>query len=145
MSYGELAGMSAEFGLTKPHGSRRINVSAEDVFTFCEQALSFEMSLLVAAVALALEEEDPAGSIATFQKCLKYGLPDELSITAYEAGIADRFLAQQVGRALLDAGFDGTQFGEAWSSPLREVVVSNLHDAPSWFADAVRIHGADSS
>lgn len=145
MSYGELAGMSADLGLTKPYGSRRIKVSAEDIFTFCEQALSFEMSLLVAAVALALEEEDPPGSVATFQKCLKYGLPDELSITAYEAGIADRFLAQQVGRALLDAGFDGTQFSEAWSSPLREVVVLNLRAAPSWFADAVRIHGADGS
>lgn len=138
LSYSELAATALELGLTKPHGARRIRASPEDIFSFCDQALSFEMSLLVAAVALALDEDDPASSLSAFQKCLKYGLPSGLAITTYESGVADRFLAQQVAQALADAGFSGSIFEEAWSSPLREVVVSLLQTAPSWFSDAVR-------
>ncbi len=144
-SYGELAATATELGLTKPHGARRISVSPEDIFTFCDQALSFEMSLLVAAVALALDEDDPTSPIATFQKSLKYGLPNGLSITTYESGVADRFLAQRIAQELLDAGFLGLSFEEAWSSPLREVVVSVLQSAPSWFSDAVRIHATSAT
>ena len=139
LSYSELVATALEFGLTKPHGARRIRVSPEDIFTFCDQALSFEMSLLVAAVALALGEDDPASPLSAFQKCLKYGLPSGLSVTTYESGIADRYLAQRVAQQLLDAGFSGSSFEEAWSSPLREVVLSVLQSAPSWFSDAVRV------
>lgn len=138
LSYRALVEMALELGLTKPRGGGHIKVSPEDIFKFCDQALSFEMSLLVGAVALALDEDDPASPLSAFQKCLKYGLPSGLSVTTYESGVADRSLAQEVAQQLLNAGFSGSNFQEAWSSPLREVVLSVLQSAPSWFSDAVR-------
>lgn len=136
-SYASLAGLAAELGVTKPRGSRRVKVSVEDVFGFCDQTLSFEFSLITAAIALSLEDDDSESSVAAFQKTLKYGLPDSLSISTYEAGLADRILARRVSAALAEVEYDGTTFEEAWASPLRSVIREVVDGAPSYFASTL--------
>lgn len=81
-----------------PHGqgSRKINEDA--ILNFLEQTLSFEVGLLLGAIATFLS---PGGMeddhfIFEFQKLIKYGLPDSNCAFVYELGLSDRVIAQEV-------------------------------------------------
>jgi hypothetical protein len=74
-----------------------------------EGGFGYEGSLIVGAVVellpLAdLEYQVDEELLATFQKSLKYGLPDQRSIEIYELGFADRVLAQELAETLPEAG-----------------------------------------
>jgi hypothetical protein len=105
-------------GAKKQAGSRKQKVSDDDVLDFLESALAFDCALILAALAqflfdpVALLGEEGA-LLASFQKSLKNGLPDNLSISVYEAGFADRFIAQTIRDALLQDGFEGAYFDAA--------------------------------
>jgi hypothetical protein len=52
-------------------------------------------------------------SLLHFQKSLKYGLPDLLSISCYEFGFSDRFLAQEISDKLWFEDFIEDEFYKA--------------------------------
>lgn len=127
---------------TKPWGERqRRALNGADVQEFLEGCLGFDCPLVLAAVGqflfagagLASEE---ATELNLFQKSLKYGLPDRLSISSYEFGFADRLVSQDTSVALRNAGYVGAFFGPALTAH-RDVVVGVLAAYPTYFSSVL--------
>jgi len=83
--------------------------------------LGFDCPLVLAAVSQFLfgaqnTRDERAAALTLFQKSLKYGLPDWLTITCFDIGFADRFLALELKRALVDSGYEGADFVSAQKS-----------------------------
>jgi POLQ-like helicase len=139
-SYERLINLIAERRATKPHGpNQRHKVAEDDVIKFCEAVLGFDCSLILAAAIQFYREgdnnnDDVASSLLTFQKALKYGLPDPLSIACFEYGFADRVVCQKLANALLNAGFEGANFRSAVTAH-REFINETLMAYPSYFRE----------
>lgn len=117
-SYGEIFRKALKMQVKKKAGKLKRKVSDDDILQFVESTLAFDCALILAALAQFLfTSEDlvgePGESLAHFQKSLKYGLPDTLSMSIFEAGFADRFISQAVRDALLQDGYGGSSFNEA--------------------------------
>ena len=123
---------------SKPWGAeRRRRLTEDDIVDFCENTLGFECSLVLAAVAQFLFgengiREESTAALTLFQKALKYGLPDRLSISCYEHGFADRVVAQRLCDAARADGFSGEYFAPALESH-RERIEAALKDYPCYF------------
>lgn len=122
---------------TKSWGESRRRVTEDDIISFCENTLGYECSLILAAVAEFLFGENGineggAEALALFQKALKYGLPDWLSISCYERGFADRVIAQHLCDAAKAGGFSGKYFVKGLV-PHRKRIEAVLKDYPSYF------------
>jgi len=123
---------------TKPwgeDGARALN--GADILKLLENHLGFDCPLVLSAVGQFLYGQtgianEDAASLNFFQKSLKYGLPDSLSISIYELGFADRVVAQNMCVALLNAGFDGNSVEPAISvhRPTLSTVVAEY---PAYF------------
>lgn len=123
---------------TKPWGTKqRRRLTEDDIVDFCESTLGFESSLILASVAQFLfgennVHEGDMAALTLFQKSLKYGLPDWLSISCYEYGFADRVVAQRLCDAARDEGFSGKFFALGLNSH-RERIEAALKHYPSYF------------
>lgn len=90
------------------HGKRlksRRNVIVEHVVDLCEGTFGYESSLIIGScMEIAKKDgriqEEFEEKMILFQRMIKYGLPDGLSINLYEMGFADRFLALQVAEII---------------------------------------------
>lgn len=107
---------------------------------FVESTLGFDCSLILAAVAKSLFGDrglmiEDAAAISLFQKSIKYGLPDWLSISCVELGFADRVVASGMRDCLLQAGYGEAHAFTAMSTH-RSEIKKFLEDYPSYF-DAV--------
>ena len=127
---------SAENG-SKPWGAGRRRLTDDDITGFCENKLGFECSLVLSAVAQFLFgesdiNEESAAALTLFQKSLKYGLPDWLSISCYEHGFSDRVVAQRLCDVVRAEGFSGKFFEPALRSH-RGQIEEALEDYPSYF------------
>lgn len=137
-TYRELIALTNASGGTKPWGEDgRQRLSESDVLGFLEGGLGFDCPLVVAAVGEFIAELPTADGecrdgLNAFQKCLKYGLPDALSISIYEVGFADRCIAQELATELRAAGYEGTHVDVALASH-RDVFVAVLTRYPSYF------------
>jgi hypothetical protein len=140
--YSSLFAESSEEGGSKPFGKfRRRRLTDDDIVAFCEGTLGFECSLILAAVTQFLYggsfvSAGNSDELGLFQKSLKYGLPDWLTVSCYEAGFADRVVAQRLCDDIRADGFVGTYF-EAALVPHRDRVVATLADYPSYFMSVV--------
>lgn len=120
---------------TKPWGeNKRRKLQDEDIIDFCENTLGFECSLILGAVNQFLfgdiTQVQPS-PLSHFQKSLKYGVPDELSISIYEKGFRDRVIAQKISNTLTSWGYE-EKFLNSFG-PYREVIELELSDYPSYF------------
>jgi len=122
---------------TKPWGSKRRRLTDDDIVDFCESTLGFQCSLILAAVAQFLFGENAmhaegAGALTLFQKSLKYGLPDWLSISCCELGFADRVIAQRLRDVVQGVGYAERFFDSALSLH-RDAINASLADYPTYF------------
>ena len=122
---------------SKQWGTRRRRLIEDDIVDFCESTLGFECSLVLAAVAQFLfgesgMQEEAAAALTHFQKALKYGIPDWLSISCYEYGFADRMVAQNLCDVARAEGFSGMLFEPALRS-YREPIEEALKAYPTYF------------
>jgi len=93
-------------GACYPHGDGKRKFSIDMVVELCEQTFGFEFSLLLAALSEALshaaqaqgEQEHLERFMRLLQKRLKYGLPSVGTIAFFEAGFAERVVAQALGQ-----------------------------------------------
>jgi hypothetical protein len=128
---------SAEKG-TKPWGMQKPRgLTEDDIVGFCENTLGFTCALVLAAVVQFLLEQvgvntEDSTTLTLFQKALKYGLPDWLSISCYEYGFADRVVAQDICDKVRSKGFSGNTFAPALKSNM-EQVETTLKNYPSYF------------
>jgi hypothetical protein len=135
--YQVLFTISVLVGGTKPWGDGRSKLTDDNIISFCESTLGFEFPLGIAAVTQFLFGGDaspngPAAHLLHFQKSLKYGIDDELAISCYENGFADRMLAQKMAETLRNNGFPGTSFMPALDEH-RDALRFILSDYPSYF------------
>jgi POLQ-like helicase len=140
-SYNRLIGLTTERDAKKPVGTQMHRLAEDDVIKFCETILGFDCSLILAAAIQFIRERENSDecvvtSLLAFQKALNYGLPDQLSVSAFEYGYADRIVAQKLASALQIAGYDGVRFATAidnyWDT-IDEVQVT----LPSYFGKLV--------
>lgn len=123
---------------TKAHGENsRRQLTESDVMKILEGSFGFDYPLVVAAVGefvseLSMVDDATLDQLNLFQKSFKYGLPDELSISIYETGFADRCVAQELNAALRLAGYEGTEATTALSSH-RQIFIEVLKKFPSYF------------
>jgi hypothetical protein len=80
-------------------GTRRPKV--EDIVGICEGGFGYDSAMLFSTVADLLEpiDADLSDGVGVLHKRLKYGLPTRASIAFFEAGFADRVLAQELAQA----------------------------------------------
>jgi len=142
-TYQGLIALAKATEATKPWGEkRRRKLSDADVLDFLEGCLGFDCSLVVAAIgqflfgATGLNSEGTA-SLTEFQKAMKYGLPSKLAVSVYEAGLADRFIANDVALSLSLFGYAGSHFIPALAEH-RDVVSELLQRYPSYFTDVLQ-------
>lgn len=123
---------------SKPWGEmKRRSITEDDIIDFCENTLGFDCALVLAAVAQFLfgestDNDKGSAGLALFQKSLKYGLPDILSISCFEYGFSDRVLAQDLCNRMRSNGFSGNSFRAA-IKPYYEEIAEALTNYPSYF------------
>ena len=71
---------------------------AEDAVALCESGLGYEGAMILATIADLAETEDDnlSISISLVQRQMKSGLPSEAACGFFEAGFADRVVAQSL-------------------------------------------------
>lgn len=123
---------------SKPWGeTRRRKLTEDEIISFCENILGFDCALVLAAVAQFLFGEnsinnESAAALTIFQKSLKYGLPNEQTISCYESGFADREIAQHLCSVVRGDGFQGRFFSDAIAVH-RDRIKTSLRNYPSYF------------
>lgn len=137
----ELDAMKASY----PYGKYMRSFDIDLVIGVCEQAFGFEFSLLIAAVnesfiAHATEESGEIfkGYAELLQKRLKYGLPNQECIAYFEAGFADRVIAQELPNGII---WEKAKTSNDARKLVREYpidVEAVLRDFPSHFTDVFR-------
>ena len=137
-SYESLFNFVIREGGTKPWGEKRHRLSDDDVINFCENTLGFDFPLGVAAITQFLfgdnvEAQGPAGPILIFHKAMKYGISDALAVSCYEAGFADRMLAQKIAEALRNDGYIGGVDSVAEMGQHANALRSLLAHYPNYF------------
>ena len=138
VTYPALFEHSKEQKGTKPWGdTKRRKITEDEIIDFCESTLGFDCALILAAVAQFLFGEnvmndERAAALTLFQKALKYGMPDTLSISCYEYGFADRVVAQHIQATLQAEGYTGAFFAPAITQN-RSRIAEIISDYPSYF------------
>ncbi|WP_125611311.1 hypothetical protein [Specibacter cremeus] len=137
-NYQQLFDFASEEEITKPYGGGRRKLAEDDLFKLLNSTFAFDSALIVAAVGqfLGLDDAGQHTPIGVFLKTLKYGVPDELAISAYEAGFADRAVAQLLRDQMRSAGFGGEDFREALSAHA-DVAAETILPLPSYFTDVL--------
>lgn len=75
--------------------------TVEDAVAICESGLGYEGAMIVATIADLIEEDEGElpGAVALLQRQMKSGLPSIAALAFFEAGFADRVVAQAMAAA----------------------------------------------
>jgi hypothetical protein len=81
-------------------GNRRRPI-VEDAVALCESGLGYESAMVLATIADLAEGENDnlSNSISLMQRQVKAGLPSQAACGFFEAGFADRVVAQSLAEA----------------------------------------------
>ncbi|EOY5422088.1 helicase-related protein [Cronobacter dublinensis] len=132
-------------GACYPYGNYQRKFDLDLVVDLCEQTFGFEFALFLAAVKesfLAFSTEQAGekfrGYADLLQKRLKYGLPNQSCIAFYEAGFAERVIAQCLAEGLTQ---DAVQVSFNARHMIREkpqIFEAVLQGFPSYFFDVFK-------
>lgn len=139
--YHEILKYVSDSNGTRPWGNRRQRLSDDDILEFLETTLAFDCSLVLSAVAQFLFGEgilqNPlAKSLNLFLKAFRYGLPDNLAISCFEAGFPDRVIAQKMRNVLILQGYNLDYVSPALKVH-RNSIEQLLQNFPSYFSVAL--------
>lgn len=87
-------------------GRQRRKFKIDHVIDICENALSYDATLIIGAITEVIgliQDEESVGlinNLQTLQKMMKYGLPAPLDITLHEMGFSDRVIAMELSSAI---------------------------------------------
>lgn len=88
-------------------GSQLRQFNLDQIIDICDNALSYDGTLLLGAIVELIEtihpevDKDTINNLKELQKSLKYGLPSSLEIMLFELGFADRVVSQDI-RSVID-------------------------------------------
>ncbi|PAQ05485.1 DEAD/DEAH box helicase [Mesorhizobium temperatum] len=85
-------------------GGNNRRPTVEDAVAICESGLGYEGAMILATIADLAEGDDGElpGALALLQQQLKCGLPSRAALGFFEAGFADRVVAQTLAEAFPD-------------------------------------------
>lgn len=118
-------------------GTRKRDISIDNIIDICEGALSYDGALSVSAVCefISLPDKEETkvlqNRLALFQKQLKYGLLNAEAIVIYEMGFTDRVIAQELARF-----FEGCQRKKEFIKTIEtnaDEIAKALMKYPSYF------------
>ena len=109
MSYFEIFNSVKSNNIRIGEGRRPPKLTIEHIINICEQALSFEGSMILSSLIELIElqenseeREELKNNLKFIQKQLKYGLDTSNKIIIYELGFTDRVIAQDLEVSLCD-------------------------------------------
>ena len=81
----------------------RRNATIDHIVEVCENGFGYQGSMVIGACIDLLDADEVGDSdvkqqLRRFQKALKYGLPSELAVAAYEIGMSERSLAIEISQ-----------------------------------------------
>lgn len=96
-SYGKVLTSLRAAGVMK--GSNKLKV--ENAVSLCENGFGYDTAMIIASMADLAEDidQDLFGGLTSVQRTVKCGLPNISSIVFFEAGFADRVVAQALANA----------------------------------------------
>jgi hypothetical protein len=99
----------------------------------CESGFGYDSAAVVSALADLTEEqhETLSAALGVIQKRIKYGLSSVSAIAFFEAGFADRVIAQQLGETFANVADRNFVRSVLRSDPDRTVEL--LDEYPSYF------------
>ena len=82
-------------------GGNRRNPIVEDTVALCENGLGYEGAMILATIGDLAEggDDNLSSSISVLQRQMKSGLPSQAACRFFEAGFADRVVAQSLASA----------------------------------------------
>ncbi|MFG6116953.1 hypothetical protein ACGTN9_17515 [Halobacillus sp. MO56] len=100
-SYKLLFDMVSNSGAKLQSEKQTRNINLGHLIELCDNAFSFDASLIISAVTDVVEflhprEDTVSENLKTLQKKVKYGLPNKSSIIFYELGFSDRVISQDL-------------------------------------------------
>ncbi|QWZ64550.1 hypothetical protein [Aeromonas sp. FDAARGOS 1417] len=127
------------------YGKYKKSFDLDLVVDLCEQTFGFEFSLLLASVkesfvARTTEElgKSLTGHLDLLQKRLKYGLPDQDSISYYEAGFSERVIAQALSEGMIWESARSRNGARKLIRQYPDDIEVILRDFPSHFTEVFR-------
>jgi hypothetical protein len=108
-------------------------ITIDDVVALCESGFGYDSAAVVSALADLTEEqhETLSAALGVIQKRIKYGLSSVSAIAFFEAGFADRVIAQQLGETFANVADRNFVRSVLRSDPDRTVEL--LDEYPSYF------------
>lgn len=103
-SYADVLDYLLKKGVKKKWGDREANLDLDFIISICESAFAYDSTLVVSCIIEIVQlqekfaEEEFVEHLQIFQKQMKYGLPDLLSVAFYEIGFADRIISQDLSQ-----------------------------------------------
>jgi POLQ-like helicase len=145
-SFATLLHKLEELDASYPYGKYRKSFDIDQVVDLCEQTFGFEFALLLAAVnesfiahVTEVSGDEFRGYADLLQKRLKYGLPSQKCIAYFDAGFAERVIAQALPNGIVresaKTSYDVRKLARKYPGDF-EVI---LRDFPSYFTDVFRI------
>lgn len=112
--------------------------TSEHVVNLCEGGFAYDLAMIIAAMADLVEGRSAYlhSQLVLLQKKVKYGLPSRAAIAFYEAGFADRIIAQ----TLADAFPDTVGFADVIMRCRSEqaTIITELEQYPKYFGEVAR-------
>lgn len=144
-SFAELLQELDSIGASYPYGRNSRTFDIDMVVNLCEQTFGFEFALLLATVkesfiayAKKKAEEEFKGYADVLQKRLKYGLPNQECIAYFEAGFADRVIAQAISDKMIGKTARNSYEARILARKYPNNFEAVLRDFPSHFTDVFR-------
>jgi superfamily II DNA/RNA helicase len=105
VSYFELMNIFYQNNLKMKWGNKTREVKIDDVVDICDNKISFDGCLVLSAIYEFAAQDIEANQnlmllLQKLQRRLRYGLPNETSVSIYELGFCDRVIAQDMKSVL---------------------------------------------
>ena len=124
--------------LGKGKSPRKVKI--ENIVDICESGIAYDGALLVSAICEFVEfldrndTSDLIDQLQTFQKRLKYGLPEETAVALYELGFSDRVISQDLTTSIKLTSTQGKDLVGTLKQN-KKVAKTVLRKYPSYFQD----------
>lgn len=122
-------------------GSRQWNLKIENITDICDDALGYEVMLIVGACADLIESlfvnQPLADSLRDLQLSLRIGLSDHIAKELYAIGLADRAVASIVSDSIVKSGAEVTEYGKRLAVAHRAIIEPELHKLPTVFSNSL--------
>jgi POLQ-like helicase len=121
-------------------GSQERNIIISHILDICDSALSYDIMLVVGAVADLMESRDElisqAEQVRILQRSLKLGLSSSVEHWLYSKGLADRAICKNLNEIIVLMG-DEAGIGDKFFDNHRHYIEPFLAEYPTVFSDSI--------